>query len=198
MENSNFIRNVYLMLLLQIFISFSILAAIRYYYPENRLERYWFVYFILSLLIIIALPFPSRFRWFLNILFCVVLGIILYISTKYQPAVDIQISFLSTVMIFLFFTIISVVISKNNVDLENWGKYLLGALIGLIVFGLINLFVQNQRARSVYVAIGLILFSLFVVYDTNRLLLKKDRDVLSASIAFYLDFINIFSLMNNN
>ena len=49
-------------------------------------------------------------------------------------------------------------------------------------------------------AIGLILFSVYIVYDTNTIL-QKDYygDYITASLDYYLDIINIFvRLLNYN
>ena len=197
-EDSKFITNVYLLLMLQIFVTFLTIYSVRNYFPNSNIEKYWFLYFILSLVIIVALGFVKRSRFSLSILFCILLGLMLYASLKNVSYEQIKGSFIGAVLVFVFFTIVAVYLSKNNIDMSGWGIYLLGALIGLIVFGIINLFIRSRQLYNIYIAIGLILFSIFVVYDTNRLLLKQNRDIIDASISFYLDFINIFSLMNNN
>jgi FtsH-binding integral membrane protein len=48
---------------------------------------------------------------------------------------------------------------------------------------------------KIIVYFGLTLFSLFVLYDTNQMLLNynKNSDVLDSTMNFYLDIINIFS-----
>ena len=49
-------------------------------------------------------------------------------------------------------------------------------------------------------AIGLVLFSVYIVYDTNTIL-QKDYygDFITASLDYYLDIINIFvRLLNYN
>ena len=56
----------------------------------------------------------------------------------------------------------------------------------------------NKPSKSMFkiiVYFGLTLFSLFVLYDTNQMLLNynKNSDVLDSTMNFYLDIINIFS-----
>ena len=53
-------------------------------------------------------------------------------------------------------------------------------------------------ATTIYGAVGSIIFSLYIVYDTDNLIKRFDYDeYIWASISLYLDIINLFlSLLN--
>jgi FtsH-binding integral membrane protein len=87
-------------------------------------------------------------------------------------------------------------------DLTEWRSFLMMGLIGLIVAGLVNLFIGSERANIVISIIGVIVFIGLTAYNTQRLRLMAselaDDDNLRGSFAvlgalsLYLDFVNIF------
>jgi modulator of FtsH protease len=72
------------------------------------------------------------------------------------------------------------------------GLVLLLSLIGLI-FGRIWSYLSGTRNKILY-TIGVILFSAYVIYDTN-VILRRDYygDFITASLDYYLDIINLYS-----
>ena len=71
-------------------------------------------------------------------------------------------------------------------------------LTAVIAISLINLFVQSSAANLALAWIGSVLFSLFVLYDTSRIMRTHESDeYVSAAISLYLDFLNLFlSILN--
>ena len=59
---------------------------------------------------------------------------------------------------------------------------------------------QLSTAKKTLSYIGLGLFSLFVVYDTNQILSRDyNGDFITASMDYYLDILNLFTnLLNTN
>jgi FtsH-binding integral membrane protein len=81
-----------------------------------------------------------------------------------------------------------------------WEKYLLIALIGLILVMIVSLFLppsQNFIKSISYITIGL--FSLFMLVDTKRLLMQNcsNPDYINSSMSLFLDALNMFSAVNN-
>lgn len=69
------------------------------------------------------------------------------------------------------------------------------AVIGImIVLGIASLFHVNVEGASLALAwIGSVLFSLFILYDTSRIMRTHESDeYVSAALSLYLDFINLF------
>jgi len=89
-------------------------------------------------------------------------------------------------------------------DLSGWGHYLFMALIGLIIAGIVGIFVGGETYQLLYSVIGVILFTALTAYDTQ--MIKRMSDEASASLGesdsmrlsilgalkLYLDFINMF------
>ena len=77
-----------------------------------------------------------------------------------------------------------------------WGGFLGVGLGGMIALGFINMFYPSQAMYNVWLYGGLLLFSLFVLYDTQKVVYnakhKNYFDPINESLAIYLDFIIIF------
>jgi modulator of FtsH protease len=64
------------------------------------------------------------------------------------------------------------------------------AVMGIM---LVNMFVQSQAADMAISWIGAVLFSLFILFDTSRIMRTHQSDeYVSGAISLYLDFINLF------
>jgi hypothetical protein len=106
---------------------------------------------------------------------------------------------------------------QTKYDFTGLGGYLIGFLAVLIVFGFLTTFMcvgANSNTCNVlnlvYAAIGALIFSFYIVYDTQRIIggthseyQFEETEYIFAAIALYLDVINLFlSIMkifgNNN
>jgi FtsH-binding integral membrane protein len=76
-----------------------------------------------------------------------------------------------------------------------FGAFLLLSLLALIIAKLVNMVgPQLSSVKKVLAYIGLALFSLFVIYDTNEILSREYYgDFITASMDYYLDILNLFS-----
>jgi len=91
----------------------------------------------------------------------------------------------------------------SGLDFEWMGKFLFIALIILVIYSLISIFVRI-RGRKIMAALGVLIFTGYLLFDFNRLAkLKAVADAnnwdtaLNFAISIYLDIINLFiSLMN--
>lgn len=77
------------------------------------------------------------------------------------------------------------------------GQFLLIALLGLIVVGLLNIFFfKSPLLRLISAYIGAVIFSLYLLYDFDRLKAAADgatwETAVNLSISIYLDIINLF------
>src|SRR5579863_2164208 len=65
-------------------------------------------------------------------------------------------------------------------------------LFAVIGIGLVLLFVQSEAANLALAWITSVLFSLFILYDTSRVMQTHESDeYVSAALSLYLDFINL-------
>ena len=54
------------------------------------------------------------------------------------------------------------------------------------------MFMYVDKYHKILIIIGLVIFSMLIVYNTNIILLKNNVNVIDASLDFYLSFVNIF------
>jgi FtsH-binding integral membrane protein len=71
------------------------------------------------------------------------------------------------------------------------------ALLALIIISIVQYFiVQSSLLKKLLVIGSLIIFSIYIVYDTNTILQRDySGDFISASLNYYLDLINIFTAL---
>jgi modulator of FtsH protease len=76
-----------------------------------------------------------------------------------------------------------------------FGLSLFFALLFLLIISIVQFFIiQSSFLYKILVICSLMLFSVYIVYDTNSILQRDyGGDFISASLAYYLDIINIFS-----
>ena len=80
-------------------------------------------------------------------------------------------------------------------DLSAFARLFFWALIALIVFGIVLIFVQIPNGSLIYAILGLVIFAGFTMVDFQRLRTSKDigtAPLLAASI--FLDVLNVFTL----
>ncbi|SMC08654.1 Bax inhibitor-1/YccA family protein [Nitratiruptor tergarcus] len=77
-------------------------------------------------------------------------------------------------------------------DFTFMGKFLFVTLIILVVAGLINIFVGSPLLQTAIAAIGAILFSAFILFDTQNIIRGNFASPVEAAIALYLDVLNLF------
>ncbi len=83
-------------------------------------------------------------------------------------------------------------------DLSNLARLLFFALLALIIFGIVTIFVRIPNGDLIYSVLGLIIFAGFTLIDFQRLRRAKDiraAPLLAASI--FLDVLNVFLFFLN-
>lgn len=90
-------------------------------------------------------------------------------------------------------------------DLSGWGTFLFMGLIGIILAGLVNIFLQSSALKFAINVIGVLVFAGLTAYDTQRI---KDgyyevvghaelmaKSAIMGALSLYLDFINLFMML---
>jgi FtsH-binding integral membrane protein len=80
-------------------------------------------------------------------------------------------------------------------DLSSWARTLTWALLALIVFGLVAIFVSIPGAHVIYAVAGLVVFGGFTIFDFNRLRRSGARDAVPIAASIFLDVFNVFLLL---
>jgi modulator of FtsH protease len=81
-------------------------------------------------------------------------------------------------------------------DLSALARVCFWALLALIVFGIITIFVRIPSGALIYAILGLVIFAGFTMVDFQRL--RKARDIRAAPLlaaSIFLDILNVFMLM---
>jgi FtsH-binding integral membrane protein len=100
---------------------------------------------------------------------------------------------LGTVGVFIGMFLIGYVLTRYGYDLSWMSGILLVLLLGLIIASIVSFACGVPSNQIWYIYLSLVVFSLYVLYDTN-LILRKNYfgDFTNAAMAYYLDIINIF------
>jgi hypothetical protein len=88
-------------------------------------------------------------------------------------------------------------------DLTKMGSFLMMGVIGLLVVGLINIFLQSSMLTLVISAISVIVFTLLTAFDVQNLREvydevdgdDRERAGIMGALSLYINFLNIFVSM---
>jgi modulator of FtsH protease len=81
-------------------------------------------------------------------------------------------------------------------DLSGIARGLFWALIALIVFGIVLIFIQIPNGQLIYAILGLVIFAGLTAFDFQRL--RRTQDLRAApqiAAAIFLDVLNVFLLL---
>ncbi len=89
-------------------------------------------------------------------------------------------------------------------DLSAWGSFLFMGLIGIIIGGLVNMFLQSSAFQFALSIIGVLVFTGLTAYDTQtirEIYASSDsqeiagKKAIMGALTLYLDFINLFLML---
>lgn len=104
---------------------------------------------------------------------------------------------ISTIINFGLMFLLGLIIVYFGYDLSWMGIFLFLGLFILIVVQIINMFSpQSNETHKIIAYISVVIFSFYILYDTNNILLKYQNksksDCISGAIDYYLDIVNLF------
>jgi FtsH-binding integral membrane protein len=159
-----------------------------------------FLYMIAFILVLGFIPMPS---WLKFILFCGFSYCSGYILSNLKSFVSEEVinnALLGTISIFAIMFALGLFMLLSGIKLGiKTAIFLFFCLLFLIIARLFNNFTEKSSAISKNLTIiGIILFAVYIIYDTNTILQKNyDGDFITASLDYYLDTINIFTNLVN-
>ena len=77
-------------------------------------------------------------------------------------------------------------------DLSSWTRFLFWALLALIVFGVVLIFVSIPHANIIYAVLGIVIFGGYTIFDFNRLRRADMSSAVPIAASIFLDIFNIF------
>lgn len=133
-----------------------------------------------------GVPVLLAFTFFMGLMLSAMLT---HIMTFRNGASLIGLAFGGTAAIFMGMAAWASTIKR---DLSGMGKALFIGLIMLIVAAFANLFLQLPALMIAISVIAIGIFSAFLLYDLNRIMMGGETNYISATLAIYLDLFNIF------
>lgn len=161
---------------------------------------------ILELVLVLALSFAINkispvFAYFMFMLYSVCTGFSLSFIFQFYEITSVYKVFAVSAAMFLGMTIYG---ATTKSDLTSAGRYLMMALIGLIIMSVFNIFMKSSRLDWILCLVGVGIFIGLTAYDTQKIMRMsthadgsknfKKLEIIGA-LELYLDFINIFIKM---
>lgn len=166
-----------------------------------------FMLIIVEFIIIYALvviPMPSWLKLILFSAFSYIWGILLA-SFKLKINDDnlINMAMLGSIGVFFTMFLTGSFLLASGVALGfNTGLILFFSLLALIIAQIFSLFHKSTMLTKSLAAIGIVIFSGYIIYDTNTILQRNYYgNFIQASLDYYLDILNIFTklvILNDN
>lgn len=88
--------------------------------------------------------------------------------------------------------------------LSGFGSFLFMGLIGMIIAGVVNIFLASSMLHFMISAVGLLVFSGLIAFDTQRLKLQyfevqgtamEERAAIYGAVSLYLNFVNLMQIL---
>ena len=206
-SSNNFLRKVFLYMVLGVAISFGTGIYLYLYNQELlfSLARYFNIMGIAGLGMVLILNFflekmSAGMARILFILYSLVIGTIFStVGFAYSP-LAILYAFGTALTIFVVMAIYGF-ISKE--DLSSYRRFFMIALISLIILSIINIFLKANMLEWIITIAGTVIFTGLIAYDVNRIkwisyqLADGDNEVMEkmgiiGALSLYLDFVNLF------
>ncbi|HEY7629514.1 MAG TPA: Bax inhibitor-1 family protein [Thermoleophilaceae bacterium] len=77
-------------------------------------------------------------------------------------------------------------------DLSSWYRVLFWALLALIVFGVVAIFVSIPNENLIWAVAGLVIFGGYTILDFNRLRRSGKESAVPIAASIFLDVLNVF------
>lgn len=193
-----------------VFINLFIQLCITYYVMNRKTNPniHIIILFIAQIGIILLLTsvkLPEYAKLLLFTLFSYLFGIFFYdLREKYDYNKEvINVAITGAASVFLSMIIVGIALIAGGIRLGyKFGIVLFFSLVALIIARLVFYVSSNKNERTVsmsdthkmFSSVGIIIFAGYVLYNTNRILQKNYKEqYITASLDYYLDFINLFT-----
>lgn len=200
----DFIRKIYTILSLQLILTIavgSIVVFVRpvavFFVTSSAGLALYIVLVILPFILLCPLYYYSQkhpVNLILLSLFTVAIGFAVGLTCSFTGGKVILESVILTALVVLSLTAYTFWAARRGHDFSFLGPILFAAILVLIFYGLIQAFFPlGKLSVTIYGALASIIFSAYIVYDTDNLIKRYTYDeYVWASIVLYLDIINLF------
>ncbi|VAI37993.1 unnamed protein product [Triticum turgidum subsp. durum] len=200
-----FIRKVYVIVSIQMLVTVAVAAAMNltdcvrnFFLSRTPAALVAFILILISPLLVMLPMVYFRQKHPVNLVFlgiftvCVSLSVGLGCLTKRGPIIFEAAGM--TLVVVVSLTAYTFWAARRGHDFEFLGPFLFAACVILMLYAIvIILFPMGKTAVLVYGCIAALIFSAFIIYDTDNLIKRYTYDeYVAASITLYLDIINLF------
>ncbi|TKX29588.1 BAX inhibitor (BI)-1/YccA family protein [Campylobacter sp. MIT 12-5580] len=95
----------------------------------------------------------------------------------------------------LAFGALSIFAMNTKKDFTTMGKMLFIVLIVVVCASLFNIFFHSPMLQLVISSVAAILFSFYILYDTQNIIRGNYETPIEGAVALYLDFVNLFTAL---
>ncbi len=173
------------------------LFALGAYAGRNLSESLGWVWFIVAIVCLFAMNFTSRRSVPATILLLGAFGVLMGLATApllaYYATTDPAILWQAGGATALFIAGFGAAGYAIRRDLTALARVAFFALLALIVFGIVLIFVHIPQGTLIYAVLGLVIFAIITMFDFQRL--RRSSDVASAPLmaaSIFLDILNVF------
>ena len=133
-----------------------------------------------------GVPVLLGFTFFMGLMLSRMIAMVL--GFKNGPEL-IMTAFGGTAGVFFVMASLSSVIKR---DLSGMGKWLFVGAVAIMIGGIINIFVGSSAGMAVISVMAIGIFSAYMLYDLKQIVDGGETNYISATLALYLDIINVF------
>lgn len=133
-----------------------------------------------------GVPVLLGFTFFMGLMLSRMIAMVL--GFKNGPEL-VMTAFGGTAGVFFAMASLSSVIKR---DLSGMGKWLFVGALAIMVGGIINVFVGSTAGMMAISVMAIGVFSAFMLYDIKRIIDGGETNYISATLALYLDVVNVF------
>jgi uncharacterized protein len=167
------------------------------YAGRNFSESLGWVWFIAAIVCLFAMNFTARRSVFATSLLLGAFGLLMGLATApllaFYAATDPATLWQAAGATALFIAGFGTAGYLMRHDLTALARVAFFALLALIVFGVVLIFVHIPQGTLIYAVLGLVIFAILTMFDFQRL--RRSRDIDSAPLmaaSIFLDILNVF------
>jgi len=175
------------------------LFALGAYLGRDISYGWGWVFFIASFAVLLAMNFAAQRSEGLAITLLFGFGVLIGVATAptlaYYASTNPQVLWQAGGATALFIAGFGAFGYATRRDLSGIARACFWALIALIVFGIVLIFVQIPHGQLIYAILGLAIFAGLTAFDFQRL--RRTRDIRAAPLlaaSIFLDILNVFLL----
>lgn len=192
-----FLALVFANLFFQLGITYTVMER-----TEDAKNKYNFWLLFLANIIIIfvlAIPMHPALKFVIFCGFSYIFGILLSVTKEKHNEQQIKLAIQGALSVFGAMLLTALGLLAGGIRLGyKFGMFLFITLLSLIIVRLINIFTYSF-SEKILATVGILLFSLYVLYDTHTILQRNyNGDFINASMAYYLDITNLFTNLLRN